>query len=426
MLAGLENNTYGEKQQMYILFFLMAFNIAAGPVHAADIFMIGYIAYKAVKRSGKINIQKKWLWIFLIPVITVAAVIGIKTVFWKEIPNTDSFWFIFKIVLAAIYSYGFFQIGNEHKKYSFNILLIIVCMPLAVNILMYLSPQINAFLTGLYGVTPFPNSSRFGGIYGKDVNNLGLYATLVMITGYMFRKEHASNFFLFAASELLGLANIILCGMRAGLIALVICICIQSVFTLNDERRFVIYAKQIRIYFRYLLVGIIAFFIFLKFGGILFSDSLMESVLSRFSVEGLFIDFFGAKEGKGNLYIIGHYFMSQMAKCRNDSILFGYDTSVGCVDILFGEVFLRYGMTGIMLLGIFCIQAFVYAMEKKKRNMYIFWILFSVIISLKGIFILDSRYIFLTAYFCCCFIPETGQDRGWIRREGKHEDFIFN
>ncbi len=411
---------------MYILFFLMAVNIAAGPVHAADIVMISYIVCKVIRRSGKLKMQKKWLQLFLIPPVVILFVIGIKTVFFREIPNIESFLFIFKIALAAIYSYGFYLICNEQRKYSFNILLIILCLPLTVNILMYISPQINAVLTRFYGVTPYPNAARFGGIYGQDVNSLGLYATLVMIIGYLFRKVHMVKSVIFAASEFLGLANIILCGMRAGLIALVVCICIQSFFTLNQDRRFVICIKQIKMYLKYLLAGLIVFLLFLRFGGVFFSENLMESVLNRFSVEGLFVDFFGVKEGKGNLYIIGHYFMSQMARCRNDSILFGYDTSVGCVDILYGDIFLRYGMTGIMVLGIFAVHSLAYAMEKKQRNMYLFWLLFSVIISLKGNFILDSRYIFLIAYLCCCFIPRMNgreDEAGW---KGKHENFIFN
>lgn len=376
----------------YLIFFFMALNIGFGIIHLNDILMCLYVFFFILK-SHPIKIKKSIIWMIGIPIAIITFVIMCKFIFWHEKTNFSGVSFLIKMLIVFIYVYGFSKLHIE--KLNYNLIMIFFQMPLLMNIAMYLVPSINTKLVQLYGVTPFPNMTRFGGIYGADVNNMGFYATLVIIVAYFFYKYNVTKTFLIVTSMILAIINIILSGMRAGVIAIMASVAIMTLIQFfSKKRKCQLNKKRLKILIVISMVIAVAIILFQSF----FPNYLITYVNERFSLKYLLKDFTGFSTGQGNLYMMFWFYEKCVSLCRNHSIVFGYDTIVDFVDNFYIYMYIKYGLIGLSSIAMFIVIAFMEIRKNLVANKLLFWLLFGIIIAMKGIFVLDSRYIFIVTF----------------------------
>lgn len=376
----------------YLIFFSMAFNIGFGIIHLNDILMFIWVMFYMLK-SHLAKINKSIIWTIGIPISIITFVILCKFVFWDEKTNFSGLSFLIKMFIMFMYVYGFDKLPIE--KLNYNLIMIFFQIPLLMNISMYLVPSLNIKLVQLYGVTPYPNMTRFGGIYGADVNNMGFYATLVIIVACIFYKYNVEKLIWVVTSTILALINIILSGMRAGIIAIVATIVIMTItHFFSRKRKCQLSKNKLKVLMLMSLVIPITITIF----QLLFPNYLITYVTERFSIKHFIKDFADFGTGQGNLYMMYWFYEKCVSLCRNHSIIFGYDTIVDFVDNFYLYIYIKYGLFGISAILIFIVIAFFKNRKNPIKNDLLFWLLFGSIIAMKGIFVLDSRFIFIVAF----------------------------
>lgn len=370
----------------------MTLNIGFGILHFNDILMCIYVLFFILK-SHSVKIEKNIIWMIGIPIAISVFVILCKLIFWEEMTNFSGISFLIKMLIMFMYVYGFSKLHIE--KLNCNLIMIFFQIPLLINIVMYLVPIINIKIVQLYGVTPYPNVTRFGGIYGADVNNMGFYATLVIIVACVFYKYKVVKIFLTLTSIILALINIILSGMRAGVIAIIATIGIMAMIHFFSQKKNYQFSKnKLKILILLTIVIATAITIF----QLIFPNYLITYVSERFSVKHLIEDFTGFATGQGNLYMMHWFYEKCVSLCRNHSIIFGYDTIVNYVDNFYLYMYIKYGLLGILSIIIFVATAFIKIKKNINKNDIMFWLFFGLIIAMKGIFVLDSRFIFIVTF----------------------------
>lgn len=262
----------------------------------------------------------------------------------------------------------------------------IAFFPLVVSILGLVSPNINALVNNFYGLTE-SETWRYGGIFGQDVNSLGMYSTLSLILLYLSKDVLRLNFLELIFGVLFCLICIIVSGMRAGLIALVVTLFL--IYFLDEKSR-----NEI---IRSLLYALPAIFCILLLTSLFIDEKYYALLQDRFSFDSLLGDF--DADGDGNLAVAINYFHSVVGgEFDAFAIIFGYDSSLIFVDNFFVFVFVKYGIVGLVLTFLYFIYAYRRAKEWGRINNSIiglFFVVYTMIISLKGIFPLAGYYLYL-------------------------------
>ncbi len=259
--------------------------------------------------------------------------------------------------------------------------------PLLISIAGFLFPQINAAIVGFYGLTE-SQTWRYGGIFGQDVNSLGMYSSLCLILLYVSKSTLKLSVFELFFGASVCLTCIVVSGMRAGLIALIVSLFVMAFFN-NRLRRKILVSTLL-----YLFPGI---FLTLVFVDVFIDEAYYALLANRFSFDSLLKDF-DTKED-GNLSVSIGYFGNVVSDDFDlFLIMFGYDSSLIFVDNFFVFLFIKYGVSGLILTASF----FFYIYKKARRwdrlnnsNIGLFFVLYTVVISLKGIFPIAGYYIYL-------------------------------
>lgn len=379
---------------IYLLILSMVCNIRFGSVGLQDFIVVIILISFIVNGRKKIdlrNVSLNGIFLFAVPIMLLSSCIVIKVAFYNESIVFDSITLILKLVMIVFY-WNVFKVLN-FRKVDYNWLLIFFSIPLVLSLLMYYNPAINKAVLSFYGRNAYPVKTRFGGMYGKDVNAAGLYATLVIILAGVFYMRNV-----IARGIAIGILSIsaiiiVLSGMRAGVIAVFVTIIFMNYIRFGNKGEIVLVQgglKRLLKIFLFLTMVIILFYLVTEYT---LPEALGTMLQDRFSFEHLIGDF--KSDGNGNLAGAKRYLKMQLAKCQNSSILFGYDISFSFVDCFYIDIFFKYGLIGIFSLIIFLTCCVKRASQLQYRNYALFLILFALIISIKGTFVLDTKLIFI-------------------------------
>jgi ABC-type Fe3+-siderophore transport system permease subunit len=88
-----------------------------------------------------------------------------------------SFYLPIKFIIIGLYFSALGDFGRGEKKF----IILMMMAPLLISSGAYVSEDFNTFMMQLWGVDP-SLTWRFGGIYGADVNTLGMCSTLSLIS----------------------------------------------------------------------------------------------------------------------------------------------------------------------------------------------------------------------------------------------------
>lgn len=383
----------------YLLFFLLVLNVGIGKIGLVDIAAI-LIFFRYVP---SIKIKKKHIFIYVIPIILILLVIYFKIIVYEENMTFDSISIIFKLLLISIYISVFSKLNYNRINYKF--IIVILSIPLLLSILMYFNNYINNILINFYRITPFPNNTRFGGIWGKDVNNFGLYASLVLLESFILFRYNKIKIEYFIYIICISSFCIILSGMRVGILSIILTLIIFLFIKLIKDKK-----GSIKLIIKIIIFIIIGFCLFKLLISIL-PVNMKEVVMTRFSLHNLQNDLFGfMNENGGNVQQARNYLINVIDNCKNNSILFGFDISQNYVDVFYIDMFIKYGFLGIVALAIFLYSVFkqILLVKSIKNKQFLFFIfIFSLIISFKGVFVLDMKFIFLVSFTIMFITNET-------------------
>lgn len=391
---------------IYLLIITTIFNLRVSFLHFADILCLSVIFIDGFSIK-KIKLRKKWIRFILIPLGIILFTVFIKVFVWGESTNFSGLSVPMKIINFAIYFLTLRQL--DIKKCNYNVILSCLSMPLFLNIIMYRIPVVNYTVLSLYGMNPYPFPSRFGGIYGFDVNTLGLYASVVVMITLAFFYYRKIKIMMGMGTLALAFINTIFSGMRAGIVALAASLFLVALYNYRHLGKIVLKIRKImrKNWFlpvtAILCLGTGILFIYMaKYGP--------QNFRERFSIGVLLNDFKLTNYNQSsNANVMLKYFMQQVGSSRNRSIIFGYDTTVEYVDMLYGHFFIKYGLMGIMAIFFFTVYIYKVIKRESNKNMMLLYFWFSVIISFKGIFILDTRYIFLSVLLASFFYAESSR-----------------
>lgn len=379
---------------LYIITLCYALNLKIGPGNVADIVIIFIFLYKYIigKNKGSIKLQSNVVYMIFCPIIIMLCPIFVKSVFFGEDIGFAGVTIMIKLIMILIYICSFETFKFEKANYM--ILTCITAIPLLISILMYMIPQINDFIISVYGLSEFPVKARFGGFYGTEVNSLGFYcSTFIVFSLFLYKKEKISRK-LFLTSFLLAISVTMLSGMRFGIVTLILA---YLVVFLSECRCFTVKMRTRDIPKVMLTVAMIVIVGYYVFSHVL-SPVIQESIIKRLSPEYLIEDF--TRGGSGYLGTMSNYFSSVISNSIHPSLIFGYGLSLTFVDIGYGDMFVKYGICGILAIAVFTFYAYIYAKKDIGKRGAIFLLSFALIISLKGIFVADTKFIFMIVLLC--------------------------
>ncbi len=366
---------------IYITFLLFGFNIKIIEGMYAYIVLI---TMHIILKFKKIKFEAKYF-IITLCMVTFTALTIVAQSFSNIEYSLESFNIIIKIfTLLVVFIY--FQNIN-YTSINYNILLILISIQIFLSIAMFHSNAISDFLIDLYQIQKYPAIGRFGGTFGKDVNSLGMLGSLIMVLAIILRKTCLVKFSTSLLVILFCLYAIVLSGMRAGLI-----VTIGLMILLNS--------KIDLINFKYIIyfIGLMAIFIYVISGFDGFMQINLNYIIERFSLSTLLADF-KISSGEGNLnHMIGYYKETIGENSLSfNNYLYGLNSSLNYVDNFYTYAFLKHGIVFVVLISIISMYI-LFKLVMTKKYILLYLLLFTVIIALKGTFVMGNFYIFLIIF----------------------------
>jgi hypothetical protein len=252
---------------------------------------------------------------------------------------------------------------------------------------MFYNNQIESILLSFYHIDKYPAFGRYGGVFGRDVNALGMYASLILLFSLILRKFQKINLIFTTIIIFISLIAIILSGMRTGLLVF-----FGLLIIMNFKLRIINY--------RYLFILSVLLFVVLTliYNSYENSKVLIDYFMNRFSIEHL-INGFNSSEDGGNLRHAISYFYNVIGTREINwyNLILGMDASLGYVDNFYIFAFLKHGILLISVLLLVSVYLFK-LMCISKNYIGIYFLIASIIISIKGIFIMNNFYIFIVFF----------------------------
>lgn len=385
------------KHMIIMFFFLFGFKIPIFyGIYIHDAFMLlALLVFYFLNASKPLGVNLKLISISLLVFSPLVAISFFDTISGYEIKG-ERFYLIFKGLWLVI----FILFINTWPKFSIfsafqlRIMSLFVSIPVFLSVFMYFIPSFDSQLTSFYGIERFPVVTRFGGVFGVDVNALGMYATLTLILAcfLLSRKMFITGLLVFLVSIL----AIMLSGMRTGILAMFATLLI---FSIHKNTRL--------ISGMHLLMSLIPITLSLMLLLYFSNADFLDMVTSRFSFGRLGQDLSGSDDGNlghainylndtlGDISINGYHF------------LFGVDSQLVYIDNLYVFLFLKYGVYPLILLFLISVLSLFKFKNKYTRC----FIVFSLVISFKGVFIIGNYYAVLVAIIVFAFSSNLEKER---------------
>lgn len=295
--------------------------------------------------------------------------------------SLDSYYIFLNLVIFL--TFIMFMKGINFRIINYNVVLVFLALPVIFSIFMFHNNSIENYLLSFYNLGKYPAFGRYGGVFGEDVNALGIFSSLLLFLTLVLKRLKMINFLLALFVVMLSLYAVILSGMRAGLLVIFVALLLFQI-------------KLNILNFKYVLIAILGI-ILLVFNIYSINDNIKELVdymINRFSIESL-LQGVNINNDNGNLRVAIAYFDRAIENKTIDieSMLFGIDSNLNYVDNFYIFSFLKHGFVFILsaLLVLFLIikQAII-----RNDYMVLLVVLISMVIALKGLFIINNYYMF--------------------------------
>lgn len=369
---------------IFFSLFGLFYPIVAG-IYIHDVFIVICLFFYAIatKKNRNISFESSHIYIFIVflwPFLIIALLDSLSSSTF----NFNSYFLPFKVIWCALIVFSihtFLSMGGASGK-SLNIIVLTIILPIILSILMYFYSPIEQVLLSIYNKEKYPTAFRFGGVFGKDVNTLGMYSSLTIILSFILLSHKKIMIGLVVLS--LSLTTIALSGMRTGILVLSF-LMFMSIFIPSFR-----IGQRKKIIFTFTLIFMFILLVFINL-----SEPIQDVIIERFSVIKLISDVSYGESG--NLTHASHYLKDTLRGLESSWLtpLIGYSSDLMFVDNMFVFLFLKYGVFSVFLY----IFMFLYLYFKIRDELVRFLLLFSIIVSLKGIFVLGNYYIYL-----CFFI----------------------
>ncbi len=212
----------------YIIFAFMGIflRIHLG-LYVYDLIVIAVIFIVLLKKPA-ID-QKVGEYLFVIwTILLFPAVISIAYQIFIDMQLTAmTFYIVHNLFILSCYI-TFVSLTIKYVNLNYNIIVLLIAIPIFSSIAMYFSPPICRLLDSIYAVDHYPG--RFGGIFGRDVNQLGYHSTLLIIFASYLKVKKRINL-VFYPVVLLSLFTIGISGMRTGILLIVFFFPLLSIFS---------------------------------------------------------------------------------------------------------------------------------------------------------------------------------------------------
>ena len=371
----------------YFLFFLLGTNAAiTNGLYLYDVFIIIILFYS----SRKLIFYNAEFLTTIIVLLIIPAFISLlyQVIIYNHI-EVYSIYLVYNLCLFCLYV---IFLNNFYKdiNVNYNYIVLLISMPLIMGFLMLAAPELNTLISDIYNVD-LTYFNRFGSIWGRDVNQLGYYSTIVMFTTLILLKINKVKLSLGLIILILSIVSIALSGMRTGIIVLVG----STMFSFLFFKKSLLSVKYYIYLFFISLIAIFLFYQDLEKYFILLAD--------RIDIE-LFIDHLSG-ETDGH---VGGMYQKMYGIFINETdilkILFSFYPEWKFPDSLVIFYFSNGGLLGLFGVIIFIFLSIYNIIKIKEGSLrqYLFIVLlFCLVISFKGSFIFNniSMFLFILLYF---------------------------
>lgn len=367
-----------EKSYIYFIFALLGLgiNITEGfPV--AYVFLILYTAFNIrrveIKPIGQslLFVTASISWLLFCTIIQSSR---------GEVIDTQSFYFPLKLVFFLIILSFIATIKDTPIKQG--LVASLLSVPVFLSILMYFIPSVNGVLSAFYGIDSFPNPLRFGGVFGKDVNALGIYSSLIVFLVLVLKKTREISFGIAAIIIMGALFTTAISGMRSGVLVLLL---VGMIFS----RKIVLISKKWMA-----ITATIALTVAFLLSALYIDSAIIDGIIDRFSLASFLNDF--DADSDGNVATAIDYLGRTIGNREIDTInfIFGVGSSLTFVDNLYIYIAIKYGVPYTLVVLLIAVVLLVF-FWKKNNFMPAFVIFYSILIALKGIFVLNASFIII-------------------------------
>ena len=204
--------------------------------------------------------------------------------------SLDSYYIFLKLVIFL--TFIMFMKGINFRIINYNVVLVFLALPVIFSIFMFHNNSIENYLLSFYNLGKYPAFGRYGGVFGEDVNALGIFSSLLLFLTLVLKRLKMINFLLALFVVMLSLYAVILSGMRAGLLVIFVALLLFQI-------------KLNILNFKYVLIAILGI-ILLVFNIYSINDNIKELVdymINRFSIESL-LQGVNINNDNGNLRVL--------------------------------------------------------------------------------------------------------------------------
>jgi len=256
-------------------------------------------------------------------------------------------------------------------------------VPLFIALGMLFSPHINQAAVSIYSIEKV-YLGRFGGIWGADVNQLGYYATVVMVWSVFLLSNDKINKVFYGFIQFVCIFTILISGMRTGIVVYSFSLILIS-FVSKKIRAVLMLNIFIIIIFAFLLMLILPFIV---------EQFDLASIVDRFSLD-LFLGQLTGESGDGHLgNMYKKWYEIFSSNPALGALLFSMGGYWKFPDSLVIFYFANAGLIGVGLLFMFLFFS-LYKLLKLKLYIGLFLFLFMCAFSFKGNFPLNNFSMFL-------------------------------
>jgi len=292
----------------------------------------------------------------------------------------DSVYLLYNALLSVLYLYYIKGLKGEWVQKNISVITIFLMTPIFISLFMYFPSDLANYLHQFYGVDKLAGS-RFGGMWGKNINQLGYIASTMLIwISFLYGRElvgRAFSLFIFIAC----MVAIFLSGMRTGFVVFFVTILISALFF--RESRKVLFDIAVLFIAALIISSLVAGF-----------DFLDASIFKRFSIE-LFISQLTGESGDGH---VGNMYQKWFAIFLNETdlfkILFSFYPEWKYPDSLVIYYFANVGLIGFFSILAFAFYALYSSIKLHSFSLFILF-LFSLGMSFKGNFLFNNMSMFL-------------------------------
>jgi len=371
---------------IYLIFIFIGFNLKIMKgIYIFDILILLFISF-----NYKYLLINKNLIITFSLLLIMYLLTNLNQVFfnnWITLESIRVFW----VSICFIFFYIFFKnLYSKEIVLNYNLIYFLLSVPVILSVIMFFFPNIEKIILSFYGFHKYPAFGRYGGFFGSDVNTLGIYSSLILLLGMIFSKFNLVHKWILFSILVLAVFDIVLSGMRTGLIVF-----FGLLFIFNKKLNILNY--------KYIFLSLILIITTLFFIYIINPDLqiLIDYIIKRFSIYKLLTDF-GLTDSSisgGNLHTAINYFYRILdgREINYYNFFLGIDYNLDYVDNFYIYLFIKNGLlTNIFYIGFLVFLIFQFYKDKNFMGMYLSIV--TLIIGIKGTFVIYQLYIVLLMF----------------------------